>query len=82
VARDESKKFEVAPKLMSADTGSGRPGRVKRDKKRTSECDVGHGWVFGCKIDQHVSFLYFQVDDLEETFGTTRVLLTENRVTG
>jgi len=25
-ARDESKKFEIAPELMSADTGSGRPG--------------------------------------------------------
>jgi len=25
-AREESKKFEVAPKSMSADTGSGRPG--------------------------------------------------------
>ena len=27
VARDESKKFEVAPKSMSTDTGSERPGR-------------------------------------------------------
>ena len=32
-ARDKSKKFEVAPESMSADTGSGRPGRA-RDKKR------------------------------------------------
>src|SRR5882724_9875940 len=26
---------------------------------------VGHGWVFGCKIDRHVSLLYFHVDDAE-----------------
>ena len=29
VARDKSKKFEVAPESMSADTGSERPGRVR-----------------------------------------------------
>jgi len=40
VARDESKKFEVAPKLMSADTGSERPGRRREIRKETSECKV------------------------------------------
>src|SRR5882724_9160795 len=39
-ARDESKKFEVAPKSMSADTGSERPGRVREITKETSECEV------------------------------------------
>src|SRR5882724_46883 len=39
-ARDESKKFEVAPESMSADTGSGRPGRVREIRKETSECEV------------------------------------------
>ena len=32
-ARDESKKFEVAPKSISADTGLERPKETKRDKK-------------------------------------------------
>src|SRR5882724_5282474 len=41
VARDESKKFEVAPKSMSADTGSGRPGRVREIRKETSDGEVG-----------------------------------------
>jgi len=40
VARDESKKFEVAPKSISADTGSERPGRVRIDENETSECEV------------------------------------------
>jgi len=39
-ARDESKKFEVAPESMSADTGSGRPGRAREIRKETSECEV------------------------------------------
>src|SRR5882724_10164752 len=39
-ARDESKKFEVAPELMSADTGSERPGRLREIRKETSECEV------------------------------------------
>jgi len=39
-ARDESKKFEVAPESMSADTGSERPGRVREIRKETSECEV------------------------------------------
>jgi len=39
-ARDESKKFEVAPKSMSADTGSERLGRVREIRKETSECEV------------------------------------------
>ena len=30
VARDESKKFEVAPESISVDTGSERPGRIQR----------------------------------------------------
>ena len=40
VARDKSKKFEVAPESMSADTGSERPGRVREIRKETSECEV------------------------------------------
>ena len=40
MARDESKKFKVAPESMSADTGSGRPGRVREIRKETSECEV------------------------------------------
>src|SRR5882724_1189057 len=40
VARDKSKKFEVAPKSMSADTGSERPGRVREIRKETSEWEV------------------------------------------
>src|SRR5882724_4818451 len=39
-ARDESKKFEVAPKSMSADTGSERPGRVREIIKETFEWEV------------------------------------------
>jgi len=39
-ARDESKKFEVASKSMSADTGSERPGRQREIRKETSECEV------------------------------------------
>jgi len=39
-ARDESKKFKVAPKLMSADTGLERPGRLREIRKETSECEV------------------------------------------
>ena len=39
-ARDESKKFEVAPELMSVDTGSERPGRQREIRKETSECEV------------------------------------------
>jgi len=40
VARDESKNFEVAPELMSADTGLGRPGIQRETRKETSECEV------------------------------------------
>ena len=40
VARDESKKFEVAPESMSADTGSERPRRAREIRKETSECEV------------------------------------------
>jgi len=40
VARDKSKKFEVAPESISADTGSERPGRVREIRKETSECKV------------------------------------------
>ena len=40
VARDESKKFEVSPKLISADTGPERPGRQREIRKETSECEV------------------------------------------
>src|SRR5882724_6319233 len=40
VARDKSKKFEVAPESMSADTGSGRPGSRREMRKETSECEV------------------------------------------
>jgi len=40
MARDESKKFEVAPESMSADTGSERPGRVREIRKETSEWEV------------------------------------------
>src|SRR5882672_2864791 len=40
LAREESKKFEVAPESMSADTGSGRPGIQMRTRKETSECEV------------------------------------------
>src|SRR5882672_649328 len=39
-AREESKKFEVAPESMSADTGSGRPGTWMRTRQETSECEV------------------------------------------
>src|SRR5882724_10377363 len=39
-ARDESKKFEVAPKSMSADTGSERPGIQMETSKETTECEV------------------------------------------
>src|SRR5882672_10561796 len=39
-AREESKKFEVAPESMSADTGSGRPGISMKTRKETSECKV------------------------------------------
>jgi len=39
-ARDECKKFEVAPKSMSAGTGSERPGRVREIRKETSEWEV------------------------------------------
>jgi len=38
VARDKSKKFEVAPKSMSADTGSERPGIQRETRKETSGC--------------------------------------------
>jgi len=40
VARDESKKFKVDPKLISVDTGSDRPGRHMEIRKETSECEV------------------------------------------
>src|SRR5882724_9876046 len=40
VARDRSNKFEVAPKLMSADTGLDRPGSQREIIKETSECKV------------------------------------------
>ena len=40
VARDESKKFKVAPELMRADTGLERSGRVREIRKETSECEV------------------------------------------
>ena len=40
VARDKSKKFEVAPKLMNADTGLERPGIRRETRKETSECEV------------------------------------------
>jgi len=40
MARDESKKFEVAPESMSADTGSERPGRVREIRNETSEWEV------------------------------------------
>src|SRR5467141_800540 len=40
LAREESKKFEVAPESMSADTGSERPGIRMRTRKETSECEV------------------------------------------
>jgi len=39
-AREESKKFEVAPESMSTDTGSERPGIQTRRRKETSECEV------------------------------------------
>src|SRR5882724_10834205 len=39
-ARDESKKLEVAPELIKADTGSGRPGSQREMRKETSECKV------------------------------------------
>ena len=39
-AREESKKFEVAPESMSTDTGSVRPGILTRTRKETSECEV------------------------------------------
>src|SRR5882724_7073520 len=39
-ARDKSKKFEVAPKSISADTGSEEPGRVREMRNETSECEV------------------------------------------
>jgi len=40
VAIDESKKFEVAPESISADTGSERPGRIREMRNETSECEV------------------------------------------
>src|SRR5882724_872125 len=40
VAREESKKFEVAPESMSTDTGSARPGILMRTRKETSDCEV------------------------------------------
>ena len=40
VARDESKKFEVAPESISPDTGSERPGRQREIRKETSKCEV------------------------------------------
>jgi len=40
MARDKSKKFEVAPKSISAETGLGRPGRVREIRKETSEWEV------------------------------------------
>jgi len=40
VARDESKKFEVAPESMSTDTGLERPGSRREIRKETSECKV------------------------------------------
>jgi len=40
VARDKSKKYEVALKLMRADTGSERPGSQREMRKETSECKV------------------------------------------
>ena len=39
-ARDESNKFEVAPKSMRADTGLERPGSQREMRKETSECKV------------------------------------------
>jgi len=42
MARDKSKKFEVAPKSMSADTGSERPGRVREIVR--SECIALLNW--------------------------------------
>ena len=40
MARDESKKFEVASKLMSADTGLEGRGRQREIRKETSECEL------------------------------------------
>ena len=40
LAMEESKKFEVAPESISADTGLGRPGIQTRTRKETSECEV------------------------------------------
>ena len=40
VARDRSKKFEVAPESMSANTELGRPGILMRTRKETSDWEV------------------------------------------
>src|SRR5882724_11087930 len=40
VARDKSKKFEIAPELIKADTGLGRPGSRREMRRETSECEV------------------------------------------
>ena len=40
VARDKSMKLEVAPKSISTDTGSERPGIQMRTRNETSECEV------------------------------------------
>src|SRR5882724_1802491 len=39
VARDESKKFKVAPESIKAYTGSGSPGSRREMRKETSECE-------------------------------------------
>ena len=40
MARDKSKKFEVAPVSISADTGLERPGIGTETRKETSKCEV------------------------------------------
>jgi len=45
VARDKSKKLEVAPKSMSADTGSERPGIQMEQEKRPLEVRAALIWT-------------------------------------
>jgi len=63
VARDESKKFEVAPQIDECRYRVRRPGRVREIRKETSECDVRAWLGVRLQIDQHVSFPLLPVDD-------------------
>ena len=72
--RDESKKFEVAPESMSADTGSERPGIRRETRKETSECKVRVALIWtgvGCFIYSHRYVLGNHVIQVEHLWRWT-----------